>query len=70
MPFDQRTERSPRNKNFHTRQKCRLARRSAVNLKSVDCRQSHLLHRISSYSQNYLSGLMTNESFIAYSVFP
>ena len=70
---NQRAERSPRKKYFHTRQKRQkrhLASRSAVNLKSFDCCQCHFLHRIPSYSQDYLSDHMKNGSFITYLVFP
>ena len=67
--FDQRAERSTRNKHFHRRQKHSLARRAAVNLKSFDCCQRHFPHRFSAYSQNYLSDHMTNESFITYLAF-
>ena len=52
----------------HAHQKRRLARRSVVNLKSLDCHQCHFLHRIPSYSRDCLSGHMTNESLMLYSV--
>ena len=45
---------------FHARQKCRLARCSAVNLKPFDCRQCYLLHCIVPCNQSYLSEYMTN----------
>ena len=70
IQFDQRCRTQPTEQDIHTLQKRHLARRFAVNLKSFDCRQCHMLHRISTYSKNQLTDHMTNGSVINYSVFP
>ncbi len=70
MRFDQRAERSPREKHFHTRQKRHLARCSTVNFKSFNYCQCHLFQRIIPCNQSYLKDDMTKKPFTTYSVFP